>query len=85
MVMATRQKTRQSKPATKADLNKILDRLEGDVEEKSDIWLGIFTDILPLCISEDKQLEEENIVKASELADVVLREYENRWCVAPLP
>jgi hypothetical protein len=73
---------KKSRPATKEDLNKLLDKLEGDVEEKSDVWLGILTDILPFCIAEDKQLTEEDIVRASLLSDVVLREYEARWCVS---
>jgi hypothetical protein len=32
-----------------------------------------------LCIPEDRELEEGDVVKASLLADVVLREYEERW------
>jgi hypothetical protein len=78
--MATTKK--KPRPATKEDLNKLLDKLEGDVEQKSDIWLEILTEILPFCIPEDKQLSEENIVTASLLSDVVLREYEQRWCVS---
>jgi hypothetical protein len=73
---------KKPKPATKEDLNKLLDKLEGDVEQKSDIWLGILTEILPYCIPEDKQLSEEYIVAASLLSDVVLREYESRWAVS---
>lgn len=72
-------KRKSPEEITKANLKKHLDKLEEKVEEKSDIWLGVLTDILPLCIPEDRELEEGDVVKASLLADVVLREYEERW------
>jgi len=70
---------KKPKPITKEDLNRALDRLTEDVEEKSEVWLGVLMELIPLCIKEDKELAEGDIVRASLLSDVVLREYEQRW------
>jgi hypothetical protein len=72
-------KRKSPEEITKANLKKSLDKLKVKVAEKEEVWLEVFTDILPLCIPESRELAEGDIVRASLLADVVLREYEGRW------
>lgn len=63
----------------RANLRKTLSRLKTQVAEKEELWLEMFTNLVPITNREDKPVDEMSIRYASQMADVMLKEYENRW------
>lgn len=80
--MTTRKKTKVTKTPEQIEQQKLakeLRQIKQDTEDRAEIWLDIFMDLITKLAKEDDTIEDRHVVAASLLTDKALEEYEIRW------
>lgn len=66
----------------KANLGKTLTKMKSKVADREELWLDVFTDLVPLMLGEGPSNSMEimkAVEKARRVADMMLDAYEERW------